>query len=204
MLLYQNIHTLCLELSKNFNLISEDRKKNLVRLAEFIQSEKNENRIAKLIYICIHNSRRSHFGQVAGLTAASFFNHKVETFSGGTIATKFNQNAINALNHFGYGVSQRTNTENPTIIITHGENIQSIHFSKAFDDAMNPSQNFAAIMTCSEAEENCPFIPNAKVKIATPYLDPSSSDGTGNESKVYSDKFKEILLDNLFVFSLIK
>ena len=31
-------------------------------------------------------------------------------------------------------------------------------FSKKFNDNFNPKNNFAAIMTCSSAEKNCPFI----------------------------------------------
>ena len=46
------------------------------------------------------------------------------------------------------------------------------------DDEANPKSDFAAIMTCSDAEQNCPFIPNVALRIGTTYEDPKKSDGT--------------------------
>ena len=41
--------------------ISEERKKELKKLSVFV---KEKNKIADLIFICTHNSRRSHLCQV--------------------------------------------------------------------------------------------------------------------------------------------
>jgi arsenate reductase (thioredoxin) len=58
-------------------------------------------------------------------------------------------------------------------------------------------------MTCSHADENCPFIPGAK-RIALTYDDPKDFDGTPEESGKYSERVNEIGREILFAFSQIK
>ncbi|MEM6771423.1 MAG: protein-tyrosine-phosphatase, partial [Bacteroidota bacterium] len=67
-----------------------------------------------------------------------------------------------------------------------------ICFSKRYDDAVNPKANFAAVMTCSDADENCPFIPGADVRIPLTYEDPKVADGTPEEATVYDERLREI------------
>ncbi len=49
-----------------------------------------------------------------------------------------------------------------------------ITFSKLFDDPSNSAAKFVAIMTCSHADENCPIIPGADLRIPVRYKDPKS------------------------------
>lgn len=77
-------------------------------------------------------------------------------------------------------------------------------YSKTFDDAVNPSAGFAAIMTCSEADAECPIVLGADVRIKLFYEDPKVSDGSGNEEKVYGERSRQIALEMAYVFSNVK
>ncbi|MBK7130522.1 MAG: protein-tyrosine-phosphatase [Crocinitomicaceae bacterium] len=203
-MMYPPLINLIKSLENSFDQIPDERKNSLQKLAAFISEKLVKNEIPSIMYICIHNSRRSHFGQIAGLVAASYYHIKVQTFSGGTVATAFHENAIQALQDFEFKIEKINKQENAEYAVYLGEQIKTICFSKTFDHPLNPASGFAAVMTCSEAETDCPFIPSAEIKIATPYDDPKISDGSGTEKVVYQDRFKEILRDNLYVFSLIK
>jgi len=188
-----------------FSVISDERKSALKKLADYISQQLAAQKKVNLIYICTHNSRRSHFGQIAAAVASVYYQiPDVITFSGGTEATTFNINAINALRKIGFNILQKDDSINPVYEVRFSDDQFSLCFSKRFDDAQNPDSNFAAIMTCSDADENCPFIPGADIRIKTTYEDPKSSDGTGMENKIYTERFAEILRDNLYTFSLIK
>ena len=77
-------------------------------------------------------------------------------------------------------------------------------FSKKYMDAPNPTSNFAAIMTCSHADKNCPIVQGASIKIAIPYEDPKDADGKPNETQIYNERCKQIATEVMYVFSLVK
>lgn len=187
-----------------FNQIPDNRKLILQKIADYITERRNLGQPVQLVYICIHNSRRSHFGQIAAAVAAEYFKVPAVSYSGGTIATAFHPNAIQALRHLGFVIEGNPTEKNPHYHVYFGEGKETVCFSKIYDDRSNPKEHFAAIMTCGEAEENCPFIPNASFKISTTYEDPKSSDGTGKEDQVYRERFQQILTETLYAFSNIK
>lgn len=187
-----------------FNSIPDERKTLLRGIANYIQKKLDEKKPVQLVYICIHNSRRSHFGQVAAAVAANHFNLELAAYSGGTIATAFNPNAINALRNIGFKIDASDQSSNPLYQVHFEDANPVVCFSKIYDDVINPTDGFAAIMTCGEAEENCPFIPNAEFKTSTTYEDPKASDGSGKELEVYTERFAQILRETLYAFSLIK
>jgi hypothetical protein len=80
----------------------------------------------------------------------------------------------------------------------------SVCFSKTYDAATNPQKEFAAIITCSDAEENCPFIPGVELRIATTYDDPKAFDNTPQQDAKYDERCKQIALETLYAFSLVK
>ena len=187
-----------------FDQINEERKRVLYEIANYIAGVKSENKIPSLIYICIHNSRRSHFGSIACALASEYFKTPVNSFSGGTEVTAFHPNAVNALRQTGLEITQKDQATNPRYIVRIGDQTALTCFSKIYDDASNPQKDFAAIMMCSEAEQNCPFIPNAEKKFSTPYEDPKSSDGKPNQNEIYQARFAQILRETLYLFSKIK
>ncbi|NBR15215.1 MAG: protein-tyrosine-phosphatase [Crocinitomicaceae bacterium] len=202
--MFPEIQNHCEKLTTQFHLISEERKELLVKIARFISSKRKEKNPVQLLFVCTHNSRRSHFGQVWAAVAAEYYQKKpVFTYSGGTEETTFNQNAIAALDTLGFNISKKTATTNPIYEVDFGAENPVICFSKVFDDKANPTTDFAAIMTCSDAEENCPFIPGAKLRIATTYDDPKAFDGTPIVAEKYLERSNQIALEMLFVFSLV-
>jgi hypothetical protein len=195
----------CDELVLQFNSISNERKVLLEQISSYIHSEINTGKPINLVYICTHNSRRSHFGQIWAQVAANYYHIKnAHAFSGGTEATAFNLNAINAVKKVGFDVKKMDNSNNSIYQISFDENEKPIIcFSKVYDDSQNPTSEFAAIMTCSDAEENCPFIPGAELRIGTTYDDPKAFDNTPLQDEKYDERCKQIALETLYVFANI-
>lgn len=193
------------KLENEFNSISEDRKNRLGRLANFVQSSLQESGTCSLNFICTHNSRRSHLSQIWASTAASYYGiDGVVTYSGGTEATAFNPRAVSALRNIGFEINHPEG-ENPKYEVQFASNIPAlICFSKTFDDPINPSADFAAIMTCSEADANCPFIPGAKMRLPLTYEDPKVADGTPGERAKYAERTFQIGTELLYAFALLK
>ena len=204
--MYPKIKSTCDDLSQQFQTISTERKALLEKISAYIQLKKDENLPIQLIYVCTHNSRRSHFGQIWAAVAAAYYSvENVTTYSGGTEATAFNINAINALKGIGFDVQTKDETTNPVYEVSFREELKpSICFSKVYNDEFNPSSNFAAIMTCGDAEENCPFIPGVELRIGSTYDDPKEFDGTELQDQKYKERSLQIALETLYVFSLIK
>ena len=198
------IKSYCLDRIQEFELIPEERKDLLGKIADYINHKQNERTPIQLMYVCTHNSRRSHFGQIWGAVAADFYAiANVLTFSGGTEATEFNGNAIHSLLEIGFDLIADGESYNPKYTMRFGKNKSTMCFSKVYSDEANPKANFVAIMTCSDAEENCPFIPGVELRVATTYEDPKIFDGTDLETEKYAERCAQIARENLYVFSLV-
>lgn len=156
------------------------------------------------MYVCTHNSRRSHFGQVWAAVAADYYHiSDIETYSGGTEATAFNPNAIHALQQTGFEIIREDDGANPHYTVRFGVQRSTNCFSKVFNAPENPHESFAAIMTCSDADENCPFIPGVELRIGTTYEDPKAFDNTPLQDEKYLERSNQIARECLYVFSLI-
>jgi arsenate reductase (thioredoxin) len=203
--IFSEVKQYCETLASEFDTIPGDRKQLLERLANYISARRSQDLPVELVYICTHNSRRSHFGQVWAKIAADFYGIEALTYSGGTEATSFNDNAIAALRSCGVSInSESTEKENRKYIVTYGENVQPvICFSKRYDHPDNPNTQFAAIMTCSDADENCPLVPGAEFRISTPYDDPKAADGTPEQEAVYAARCRQIACECMYVFSKV-
>jgi len=201
--MYPNVKYFIDGLYKDFNTIPEKRKKILEKITQYIVKKQLLNKPIHLVYICTHNSRRSHFGQIWAHVASSYYNIKnVHTYSGGTEATTFNINAINALKKIGFIITPIHIDKKTIYHVFHDEGeLPSICYSKTYDDPKNPQEEFAAIMTCSDAEENCPFIPGVELKIGTTYEDPKAFDNTSEQDAKYDERCRQIALETFYVFS---
>ncbi len=202
----QPIKQYCDKLIAEFDVIPKERQELLEEISNYVSSKKESHQAIQLVYICTHNSRRSHFGQIWAQVAANYFNVKnVTSFSGGTEATAFNSNAINAIKRVGFDVKPLDEKTNKRYHVVYDETENPIIcFSKVYDDAQNPQTNFAAIMTCSDAEENCPFIPGVELRIGTTYDDPKAFDNKPLQDAKYDERCKQIALETLYVFSKVK
>ncbi len=202
--MYPSVLAYSKQLENSFHLITPERKERLIQLAQYIKQKHHDHLPIQLMYVCTHNSRRSHFGQVWAAVAAAYYGvSNVFTFSGGTEATAFNPNAIKALRAVGFVVEKQEESSNPEYKVSFGEHLNTTCFSKVYNHTSNPSVGFAAIMTCSDAEQNCPFIPGAELRIAITYRDPKEFDGTEKEEAAYLERSEQIARECLFVFSQI-
>lgn len=182
--------------------INSDRAELLQPLISYIKQNAAH---CQLTFICTHNSRRSHFGQIWAQIAATHFGFpSVNTFSGGTEATAFHPNAIAAIQRTGIQVEPVYAASQPKVSLTFDPKAQPIEvFSKVYDDQANPQKNFAAIMTCAEADEGCPIVLGADVKIPLHYQDPKVSDGTDQQDQTYDERCFQIATEMLYVFAKV-
>lgn len=185
--------------------ISAARKAILQKLIDYIQSKKDKQQKAKLNFICTHNSRRSQFSQIWAQTAADYCGVEVQTYSGGVEVTAFNERAVAAIERAGFQVTKKEKDSNPLYFIFHSEYGEPVTaFSKLYDDPANATSDFSAVMTCSHAEENCPYIPGTEARIPVMYDDPKAFDGTDQETAKYDERCRQIATEMFYVFSQIK
>lgn len=191
---------------KEFNKISEARKEHLLQLSNYFQEKYKAGKTPKAIVICTHNSRRSHFGQIWLMVAADYFGlPKLESYSGGTEATAFNPRAVSALKRTGLQISSKNlDTKNPIYNIRWNDEMQPYQaFSKKYDAEPNPTENFAAIMVCTDADENCPLVSGTDFRFSLPFDDPKAFDGTDLESAKYDERCRDIAREILFCLSRV-
>jgi arsenate reductase (thioredoxin) len=183
--------------------ISEERKAILQVLIDYIQNKITLNQKINLNFICTHNSRRSQFSQIWGKVAAAYYGINIQSFSGGVEVTAFNERAVESIKRLGFKVSQQGEV-NPKYFVFYSDDENPIvAFSKVYDDTANAPSGFAAIMTCSHADENCPFIPGAEARIPVRYEDPKAFDDTDQEANMYDTRSLQIASELLYVFSKI-
>ena len=177
--------------------IPENRKVILSKLVDYIQNKLEIGQSPRLNFICTHNSRRSQFSQIWAQTAAAFFTIDVECFSGGVELTAFNERAVASILRCGFKVDKEGEI-NPKYSVYYDTKSKPIFaFSKLFDDTPSP---FAAVMTCTHADENCPFIPAAECRIPVRYDDPKAFDDTALEAEKYDERSMQIASEMFYVF----
>ncbi len=198
-------HTIRLFETK-YDQIPNDRKEILKQLAGFVTKKQIASQPVLFNFICTHNSRRSHIAQLWAQAAATYYNVKnVQCFSGGTEATAFNPRAVKAMHDIGFEILKTSESENPRYEVRFSDTENPlIVFSKVYSDSFNPAKGFAAIMTCSHADENCPLVMGAETRISLPFNDPKDFDGTTQEKEKYRERVLEIGREICFGFSLIK
>jgi len=204
--MYPKLNQSIKEIKSQINEISDERKEELDALANFIQAQIENDEKAKLTFICTHNSRRSHMSQIWAATAAAEYGiaENVETFSGGTEATAFNPRAVKAMKEMGFEIDSK-GEENPIYTVKYSDEGPEMKcWSKVFEDPANPSQGFAAVMTCSHADEACPIVPGAAARFSIPYEDPKAADNTPEEEERYRERSEQIATEMFYVFSKIK
>lgn len=184
--------------------IPAERRASLEKLAAFVEKKVHSGQPADLTFICTHNSRRSQMGQVWAAVAAAYYGVEgVRTWSGGTESTAFNPRAVQALRRAGFQIED-PGGENPHYTVSFAEQAPTLEcFSKKYDDPFNPAENFAAVMTCSQADEACPFVRGAGLRLAVPYEDPKVADGTPEEAARYDERCRQIATEMMYLFAKV-
>lgn len=183
--------------------ISEDRIAKLQPLIDYIKSKREKGQPIRLNFICTHNSRRSQLAQIWAQTASDYFEIPAFCYSGGVEVTACNERTIHSLERSGFIISKHGHSNPIYFILQDKDTRPIIVFSKLYDDVINPHGNFATIMTCSHADENCPFIPGAEARIPVRYEDPKEFDDTDLESTKYDQRSQQIASEMFYVFSRV-
>jgi len=196
--LQEYIHSL----KKDVEQIHKGRKKKLWEISDSIWTKLRNGNPAKLTFICTHNSRRSHLCQIWAATLAEHFGlDGIETYSGGTEVTAFNPRAVEAIRRAGFRV-ENPGGRNPYYKLYYNqEKDPLLCYSKTFDDDANPSKDFMAVMTCSDADRNCPVVPGTEFRITIPYEDPKQADGTPQEAQIYDQRCRQIAAEMYYMLS---
>ena len=189
--------------SLNDASISQARKEELSELIGYVQSKKDANKEVNLNFICTHNSRRSQLAQVWAQLAADTYGISANCFSGGVEVTAFYKSAIKALKNAGLQITKEDG-DNPLVNVKVAEGKELTCFSKVYDDKVNPTTEFSAVMTCDHADQNCPFIPGTEKRISLPYKDPKEFDGTPVQQDKYDERSKQIATEMFYVFKNVK
>lgn len=159
-----------------------------------------------LNFICTHNSRRSQLSQIWAYFAANYFNlPQIQSYSGGTAITVFFRNTVKTLQSVGFTFNiSEFNHQNPKYEICFDKKVKPLlGFSKLYDDVIN-SEPYIAITTCNDADENCPFIPNALLRFHLPFNDPKEYDNTKFAQEAYLKANRQIAAEIFILFKEIK
>jgi arsenate reductase len=187
-------------------VVPEERKLILHPLIDYLQKCKDANQAIRLNFICTHNSRRSHLSQIWAQTMAHYFGiDKVNCYSSGTEATAVYPKIIETLQAVGFDISTIQQSTNSVYAIKF-DAIQApiIGFSKTIDAPFNPQSQFAAIMTCTQADLGCPFVAGASVRISLPFEDPKAFDQSPDVLVHYEERSRQIATELFYVFSQLK
>ncbi len=175
-----------------------DRLELLEPLAQAIAAHEG----LQATFVCTHNSRRSHLSQIWAQAAAWHYGlDDVATFSGGTEATAFNPRAVAALQRAGFTIeAEDPEAHNPVYRVTFDDDHPAMRcFSKCYADPCNPDSDFAAVMTCADADDACPLVEGATHRFAITYVDPKEADGTSTEAATYDQRCAQIAREMLWV-----
>ena len=168
---------------RNFGSIDFERRSLLAAVAEYIRNQLSSGYPVNLTFICTHNSRRSRISQLWAQAASYYYNvSNVTCFSAGTEVTAFNPRAVKAMRHAGFEIEKEDDSLNPMYKVEISKSFDSVKsYSKIISDPFNEQESFAAIMTCSNADEACPVVHGANARFAVKYIDPKVSDDTPQE-----------------------
>ncbi len=188
-------------LTTTFDQIGDKHREAGEKLARWIAENYEPGKPLHVTVVCTGNSRRSVLGSSMGNLAAAYYGMpEIRFHSGGTAPTAFNTRTVAALQAVGFDVAPtgeeaprgEPKTANPVYRVSWGSGFDTLEFSKHYGDAANPQQGFAALMVCSEADEGCPFVKGASLRLSMPYLDPKIYDDGAYESAKYAERRDDI------------
>jgi protein-tyrosine-phosphatase len=193
--------------SIDLSQIKENRKELLDQISKHIEDQMLSNNEATLVFVCTHNSRRSQFAQVWASIMAEYYGFlHINSLSAGTEATALFPQVAKTLEQAGISVRKEADKHinNPRYLVQYNQSGAYLElYSKTVNEIPEQKNGFIAIMVCSDAEENCPFIPAAKARIALQYTDPKMYDGSEKASEEYKKTSKQIAAEMAYLFSTI-
>lgn len=132
---------------------------------------KNNSTLKKVLFICTHNSARSHIAE--GLMNA-LYRDRYRAFSAGTEPSAVNPYAVRVMQEIGIDVSD--------------------HRSKSVDEFINQDLDYV-VTVCDHAKESCPFFPGGRKSMHKGFQDPSSATGTEEEKLAVFRRVRDEMRD---------
>lgn len=184
-------------LSTTFDFIDEPHRRAGEELVDWIAANYKPGTPLHVTTVCTGNTRRSVLGASMGNLAAAYYGMpEIRFHSGGTAPTAINPRTVAALKAVGFQVEPtgkeaprgEPKTANPVYRISWGESFEILECSKHYSDLNNPQRGFAALMVCGEADEGCPIVKGASLRVSMPYLDPKIYDDGAYESAKYAER----------------
>jgi len=191
-------------LTTSFDMIGETHRLAGQTLVDWIAKNYKPGQPLDVTVVCTGNSRRSILGATMGNVAAAYYGlPELRFHSGGTAPTAFNPRTVASLKAIGVeieptgqeAVRGEPQTANPVNKVRWGSAgeaasspMETMEFSKHYDDAANPQKGFAALMVCGEADALCPFVKGSALRVSMPYLDPKIYDGGSLEAAKYAER----------------
>ncbi len=205
--------------SEQIDQIDPPRRAELDQLAGILAELARESEPIQAVFICTHNSRRSHLAQLWSAAAAQWLGlENFHSFSGGTEITAFNQRCFPALQSAGFRIAPvppstddpafqalPSSPNNPPWLLSTSPHLPlQVCFSKRYDHPPNPQQDFVAVMVCDDADVNCPLVPGAKHRLRLTYVDPKRSDDTPEQDAVYAERSAQIAREMLYLMQQLQ
>jgi hypothetical protein len=206
--LFPKVRNHCDLLSAQNALISPIHLDSSEQLFQAIVSQHIPGAELGVIVICTGNSRRSMLAATMGNIAAAYHGiAELRFYSGGTNPSAFNPRTIRTLEEVGVVIQPTKENAtvgdagevNPVYMVSWGNlprmgvnRFEIKEFSKIYSDPHNPGKAFIALLVCDEVDGSCPNVPGASQRIAMPFQDPKSFDGSDLESAKYSERRDEI------------
>jgi arsenate reductase len=186
--------------------IPAERKHALREIRAYIQQKLNDKQTPHLLFVCTHNSRRSILAEVWATAVGAYYNiPNLQVYSCGTEVTAVHPMVIHTLREENFTISSNSTTGNPTYSIGFGEGFAPIEtHSMTFDDIPLQNKGFAAVMVCSSASDNCPYIAGTEKRIALPFEDPKAYDEHPDKKQAYLHTGKEIAREMKFAFQKLQ
>jgi arsenate reductase len=185
-------------------LMSAAHQETLNALSIDVVNARKKNKLAEIAFICTHNSRRS---QIAEIWFKLFLYSKkipiIQVHSAGTEATALNHRVANAFNDLGISLETSELHDNPKFKLSGFEALNdNLFYSKTIDDIQEQYGSLFAVMVCSDADENCPYIPGV-TRYSLPFIDPKYADDTPQEEAAYGASVSEIGICMAYLCSLL-
>lgn len=175
-------------------MVNGQRTQSIQYILDAINSDMKNNAQSHVCFICTHNSRRSQFSQAWMAVLSQKFNLPITVYSAGTEKTACNQRTVDSLLRNGFKLISKTDDANNPEFHLEYQGYDVKLTSKTIDD-LNNVPDYLAVMTCGDADENCPYIPAAKHRISLTYKDPKYADDTDIEAQTYDNCCAEIKAD---------
>ncbi|MGH7138832.1 MAG: hypothetical protein ACREHD_24050 [Pirellulales bacterium] len=191
-------------LATSFDRIDAEHWVASGKLVDWIAENYRPGRPLAILFVCTGNSRRSILGATMGNLAADYWGlPEIRCYSGGTAPSAFNARTVATLRAIGIDI-QPTGEEaepgadgapNPIYLVRWGEAsgetapaMETVEFSKHYRDESNPRSGFAAVMVCTQADDECPLVKGASRRISIPYFDPKAYDDSEYETAKYAER----------------